>query len=86
VDLGTCYTQHSLYDLDADGALEIIAGRSELSPDSIWQVKVFYGNGEMFPGWPVDGVWPLGIAVGDIDCDDQPEIVVAAGMEGGNMS
>ncbi len=64
-----------LADLNSDGALEIIITVRDW-PDGL--VYVFRGNGILYPGWPVrmDYVPGSDAAVGDIDGDDIPEIVV----------
>jgi hypothetical protein len=77
--------QMSLYDLDGDSVLEIIGGRSQSSPDSIWQIHVYRGNGEFYPGWPVDGIMAHGgIAVGDIDNDNSLDIISSGNDSAGN--
>ncbi|MBD3169425.1 MAG: T9SS type A sorting domain-containing protein [candidate division Zixibacteria bacterium] len=67
----------TLYDLDHDDDLEIIYGGIQLSPDTTWTINVFRGDGSLFPGWPVAGIYPGDFAIGDIDNDSQPEIVVS---------
>ena len=68
--------QLALYDLDGDSADEIIIGLYQHYPDTIRELRVYRGNGEMLPGWPVEDIFVYGIAVGDIDNDSEPEIVV----------
>jgi hypothetical protein len=60
-----------LYDLDGDGADEIIMAFDDSSMIYIWR-----GDGSYYPGWPKDGVksaWEP--AVGDIDGDGDPEML-----------
>ncbi|MBD3169891.1 MAG: T9SS type A sorting domain-containing protein [candidate division Zixibacteria bacterium] len=69
-------THLTLFDLNSDRALEIIVGINRLSPDSLNQLRVYSGNGDFYPGWPVDGLYVLGIAAGDIENDGEIELVV----------
>jgi hypothetical protein len=67
----------TLADLDGSGGKEVIAGSFS------HKMFVWYGNGSVFPGWPRD-VWD-GIAstaaVGDLDGDGSPDIVVGSDVE-----
>ncbi|MBD3168506.1 MAG: hypothetical protein GF307_03415, partial [candidate division Zixibacteria bacterium] len=75
---GSMSNQLSLFDLDNDGSMEIIVGAHRRYPFSSHQLRVYRGNGELYGGWPVEGINAGGFAVGDIDNDEHPEIVVTA--------
>lgn len=66
-------TAPALADLDHDGVAEIVVGTT----DSL--VRVYRGDGSVFPGWPVKlAASPVGSpAIGDFDDDGQPDIVIA---------
>jgi hypothetical protein len=65
-------TAPALADLDHDGIAEIVVGTS----DSL--LRVYRGDGSVFPGWPVKlASSPVGApAIGDFDGDGQPDIVI----------
>lgn len=73
----------SVADLDLDGDLEIIVGGLKTTPSFTEQVNAHHHNADAVTGFPVD-LPNLGSAgninstpvVGDIDGDEQPEIVV----------
>ena len=75
----------SVYDLDADGTLEIVATAASRSYTSTW---VFEHDGSLRPGWPqLDndngfawGVFNDNVAIGDLDNDGLGEIVVPTDM------
>jgi hypothetical protein len=70
------YTTVTLADLDGDGACEIITGERG------YRLYVFTGRGEKFPGWPKDlGCDATEAAVGDIDGDKKPEVIVGSFYE-----
>jgi hypothetical protein len=77
---GGSATAPALYDLDGDGKLEIIAsGQVHYDLDTL--VYIYNYKGEILPGWP-QRVAELPYeyiadapAVGDLDCDGEPEIV-----------
>ncbi|MCP4634599.1 MAG: T9SS type A sorting domain-containing protein [candidate division Zixibacteria bacterium] len=71
------FDQLCLYDMDNDGILEIIIGLSQHYPDILEEIRIYHGNGQMFPGWPVSNILTYGIAVGDIDNDGEGEVVVS---------
>ena len=60
-----------LYDLDGDGADEIIMAFDDSSLIYVWR-----GDGSYYPGWPKYGIKSaMEPAVGDIDGEDHPEII-----------
>ena len=61
-----------LADLDNNNTLEIIVNERASQT-----VKVYYGNGTVYPGWPksIDHVPASSAAVGDITGDGVPEII-----------
>jgi hypothetical protein len=70
-----------VFDLDADGTMEIIASAATLNKQNTW---VYEHNGTIRNGWPQlthpegysSGVYNNNISVGDIDNNGQGEIVV----------
>jgi uncharacterized repeat protein (TIGR01451 family) len=73
-------TAPALADLDGDAIPEIVVQTEE-------SIDVWYGDGTVFPGWPVSwggGYW-LGNSApvaGDVDGDQLPEIVVTSHLAG----
>jgi cysteine-rich repeat protein len=71
----------TLADLDGDGSLEVVVGVAVGSQTAVW---VYEHDGTLRPGWPQLsggsgygwGIYDDAIAVGDIDGDTLPEIVV----------
>lgn len=74
----------TLYDLDADGDLEILVGTT----GGGGRVYVWTYDGSAFPGWPqtCGPYCQSGPAVGDIDGDKKPEVVAfSRGLTSGGM-
>ncbi|HEY3122589.1 MAG TPA: VCBS repeat-containing protein [Thermoanaerobaculia bacterium] len=90
----TIYSSPALFDLDGDGKLEVIIGVDTHlegppynTPDG-GALYVFRYDGTVFPGFPrfIDQTMMSSPAVGDIDLDGKPEIVVGGGVfYGGNV-
>jgi len=81
------YQVHTAYDIDGDGALEVIATKEDpegenwygkLSSELCWlkPVDPLGGEWEEHPVGNGDGAWLHATAVADLDGDGEPEIVV----------
>jgi len=78
IESGFVQQSPCLYDLDGDGADEIIMAFDDSSLIYVWR-----GDGSYYPGWPKYGVKSaMEPAVGDIVGDDGPELVFL-GRDGG---
>ncbi len=70
----------AVYDLDADGTMEIFVASTSFGNDEEWYV--YEHNGQIRPGWPqhdgdcsAAGCFNQNIAIADIDQDDRGEII-----------
>jgi len=63
-----------LYDLDDDGAMEILTNKRMYPVGEWW---VYRGDGTVFPGWPqpIGHVPSSSSGVGDVDGDGLPEVI-----------
>lgn len=82
------YSSPVLVDMDNDGILEICCGYHEITGSSRGKIGLWDSAGEMVDSWPISaggyGSWIYGsCAVGDIDGDGKPEIVVTSLNERG---
>jgi len=67
-------------DIDLDGDLEIIVPTAVSSTPGFTKIYAWHSNGTLVSGWPVEveGYSNTAPAVGDLDDDGKPEIVVAS--------
>jgi FG-GAP-like repeat len=65
-------------DIDGDGRPEIVVGTGSFWPDRTHRIYAFETDGTPTPGWPVttDGQVGTAPALGDLDGDGVPEVVV----------
>lgn len=76
-------THLQVADLDGDGRVDVVASSAGSQPDRLAVLRGLPGGGFGAPT-PLetgDG-WPYGIAVGDADGDQRPDVVVAIGGTG----
>ena len=82
----TVWSSPAVVDLNRDGDLDIVVGTGGNYADSARSRRIYAfqaNNQATLSGWPVNlaGRFRNGVAVGDIDNDDRPEVVVTS--EGG---
>jgi hypothetical protein len=75
----------ALEDLDGDGACEILAAERDWP---LGKVHVYDGAGKAFPGWPknLNAVPYSEFAVGDVDGDRKPEILLSSTTKAGRYA
>ena len=83
----TIFMAPALGDIDGNGTLDVVAAAGEKTASGMdYQVFAWNGNGTVIPGWPriVGGTVQWGaVALGDIDGDGVPEVVITG--EDGNV-
>lgn len=76
----TVFSSPALFDLDGDGKLEIIMGGDDFQRNG-GRIHAFRPDGTELPGFPIhtDQAMSSSPAIGDIDGDGRPEIVIGTG-------
>jgi hypothetical protein len=82
----TVWSSPAVVDLNRDGDLDIVVGTGGNYADSARSRRIYAfqaNNQATLPGWPVNlaGRFRNGVAVGDVDNDNRPEVAVTS--EGG---
>jgi len=71
-------------DIDGDGWLDIVVGTGTYESSGGNKVYAWDHNGSPLPGWPktTGGNMPASPALGDLDGDDDLEVIIGCGAEG----